>query len=103
MNSFIVSGDADPLQSEEANFDITRSGWPMLVDSRGYSYLVNKKSKVSDTVYWLCRFHKRAKCNGRATTVGKMITCFKFEHSHDPAVTLEQIYEKFPRKDAIPK
>ena len=63
-----------------------RNGKLRLIDQRDYTYIVNRKSKDSSKVWWICGNYnnKVNKCNARAISMGTKITKLSGEHSHEP-------------------
>ena len=60
----------------------------MIVDQRGYPYLVGRKSVVNSKIYWLCcknknksKFHD---CSARAVSQHHKIIKFSGKHNHPP-------------------
>jgi hypothetical protein len=60
---------------DEAQFETTMKGKPMLVDKAGYHYRKSSNSSVdSSKIFWTCSIRRALKCPARAVTNGPYIT-----------------------------
>lgn len=48
----------------------------------GFGYTRNGESHDGRNIYWLCRFNRTLKCNGRITTRGQSVIAVTNDHSH---------------------
>ena len=74
------SGSGETL--ERVKFLKSKRGNPVLVDSEGYTYLMN--TQKSDKLYWVCQQTKVENCRGSVITKGFHIAWRKIQHSHSP-------------------
>ena len=71
----------------------TKRKKPMLVDSNGYSYNINKRSKTSRTTYWQCTHRpniKTKRCKAAVTQTDEEFRARQHEHNHKPKETKRQ-------------
>ena len=66
----------------EARFLKSRRGFPVLVDSEGYTYL--KNTIKEDLAYWVCQYAKAGNCRGTVVTKGFHIAKRNIKHQHEP-------------------
>lgn len=72
----------EPL--EKVRFLKSKRGFPVLVDSLGYTYLMSNKK--SDHLYWVCQRAKLENCRGTVITKGFNIAKRNVQHCHSPTL-----------------
>ena len=80
---------------EEAKFIQSRVGGANLMDKAGHVYY--KQKVCTPKIHWDCRFRKKLKCKGRATTENFNIISLHGEHNH-PAPSEDEIWAKTKTK-----
>lgn len=71
----------------------TKRKEPMLVDSDGYSYNINRQSKTRRTTYWQCTHRpniKTKRCKASVLQSGKKFRAGRHSHNHKPKETKTQ-------------
>ena len=71
----------------------TKRKEPMLVDSDGYSYNINRHSKTRCTTYWQCTHRpniKTKRCKATVTQTDEKFRAGQHEHNHKPKKTKRQ-------------
>ena len=71
-----------PDHLEKATFVRTKFGNAMLVDTAGFVYNCNNKTK--NKIFWKCRDYFKHKCTAKATTEGLYIAFKSGSHIHSP-------------------
>lgn len=71
----------------------TKREKPMLVDSNGYSYNINGRSKTARTTYWQCTHrpnNKTKRCKASVLQSGNKFQFGRHSHNHKPKETKTQ-------------
>ena len=104
IGSFYLK-DSD-IFSDEAQFETTMKGKPMLVDKAGYRYRKAQHTSVdSSKITWTCQQTRTLKCPARAITVGSYITSHygtrpsaghehSNKHNHPPPETEVEVQDE---------
>ena len=105
IGSFYLK-DSD-IFSDEAQFETTMKGKPMLVDKAGYRYRKAQHTPVdSSKITWTCQQTRTLNCHARAITSGSYITShygtrpnagheqYSNNHNHPPPETEVEVQDK---------
>ena len=82
LHLFLDELDIESL--DVAQFIRSTKGQAQLVDKAGQIYNRHKTNQKQTIIYWRCREHKKAACNGRVQTQGFYITKYVGIHTHPP-------------------
>ena len=74
------SGSSEIL--EKVKFLKSKRGFPVLVDSEGYTYLMSNQK--SDHLYWVCQRARLENCRGTVITKGFHLARRNIPHCHAP-------------------